>query len=301
MSVVEGAAPAEKVKVHKGVREMHFKGVKKTISTDYANDREKGSKMWTVLKRNQKIVRKLDAAELHDLREGGDFSASAEGTIPYSEFSEQKIRGVARYKSEALTMDKVDKKQAEESFSKLHTKRWQLDSDCQGEQLTEMQSALSLCHSLALAAAPAARAGVRLAEYFQTSDNGTAGLVGSRFDKVAQECGSQSSDIQLYCQTDIANACSDGVIAYTLPSENQIAMCSLFWSYDAANPDAAGCHNQDRGTTILHEFTHADAVFEHPTADNGYGFDAIQGLTPQQNINNADTYAQYANGIAESC
>jgi len=165
-----------------------------------------------------------------------------------------------------------------------------------------MQSALNLCASLSKAAATSARNGERLAEYFQTAGNGTAGTVGGRFDTLAQECGArESSDITIYCQTDFANACSDGVIAYTLPSDNKMTMCKLFWTYDAPNPDAAGCHGQDRATTILHEFTHADAVFNTPTDDNGYGFDALQGLSPTEALNNADTYAQYANGISQSC
>jgi deuterolysin len=293
--------PVEKLKIYKGPKRVHFQGVQKTISTAHANDAKKGKKMWTTLKRNQKVSIKLDAGELHDLREGGDFAAHAMGTIPYSEIGEQKIRGVARFESNSLNLDKIDTMQAMKAYGKLHN-RAQIQDDCQGEQLSEMQSALSICSSLAKAAAPAARAGVRLAEYFQTSDNGTAGLVGQRFDTLARDCGdTSSSDITLYCQTDFANACSDGVIAYTLPTTSQIAMCDLFWTYDAPNPDSAGCHGQDRGTTILHEFTHAGAVFQNPTDDNGYGFDAIQGLSPQENIDNADTYAQYANGISQQC
>ena len=56
------------------------------------------------------------------------------------------------------------------------------------------------------------------------------------------------------------------------------------------------CHAQDQATTTLHEFTHAPGVYQPGTEDLGYGYDAASQLSAQDALNNADSYALYANG-----
>jgi deuterolysin len=56
------------------------------------------------------------------------------------------------------------------------------------------------------------------------------------------------------------------------------------------------CHNQDQATTVLHEETHAPDVYAPGTLDNAYGYDAAMDLSTDGAVNNADTYALYANG-----
>jgi deuterolysin len=58
------------------------------------------------------------------------------------------------------------------------------------------------------------------------------------------------------------------------------------------------CHAQDQATTTLHEFTHAPGVYSPGTEDNGYGYDAATALSADAALNNADSYALYANGEA---
>jgi hypothetical protein len=84
------------------------------------------------------------------------------------------------------------------------------------------------------------------------------------------------------------------VLAYTLPSQNVIAYCNIFFT---ALPALSGtCHAQDQATTILHEETHAPAVYSPGTQDNGYGYTAATSLSSSQAVANADSYALYANG-----
>ena len=52
------------------------------------------------------------------------------------------------------------------------------------------------------------------------------------------------------------------------------------------------CHSQSQATNTLHEMTHALAG----TADHAYGMDGIMGLSSEQAVSNADTYALYATG-----
>ena len=95
--------------------------------------------------------------------------------------------------------------------------------------------------------------------------------------------------------TDIYGGCSSGVLAYTLPSNNYIAYCPLFFS---DLPGLTGqCHAQDQATTALHEETHAPAVYSPGTEDNGYGYSAATRLSSSAAVLNADSYALYANGM----
>ena len=53
---------------------------------------------------------------------------------------------------------------------------------------------------------------------------------------------------------------------------------------------------QDQATTVLHEFAHAPGVYSPGTDDLGYGYAAATALTTAQALNNADSFALYANG-----
>ncbi|KAG9877499.1 hypothetical protein KCU94_g22045, partial [Aureobasidium melanogenum] len=99
--------------------------------------------------------------------------------------------------------------------------------------------------------------------------------------------------------TDIYGGCSSGVLAYTLPSNNYIAYCPLFFS---DLPGLTGrCHDQDQATTVLHEETHAPGVYSPGTEDNGYGYSAATSLSSYDAVLNADSYALYANAIYAGC
>lgn len=90
------------------------------------------------------------------------------------------------------------------------------------------------------------------------------------------------------------NSCETNVLAYTLPSQNVIANCDIYYSDLPAL--TSKCHNQDQATTTLHEFTHAPGVYSPGTEDNGYGYSAATALSSADAVLNADSYALYANG-----
>lgn len=46
----------------------------------------------------------------------------------------------------------------------------------------------------------------------------------------------------------------------------------------------------------MHEFTHTPGVYSPGTKDYAYGYAASVALDSSQAVNNADTYALYANG-----
>ena len=126
---------------------------------------------------------------------------------------------------------------------------------------------------------------------------GPSGLaVAARLRAVASDCASTTGGkTRTYC-TDIYGGCESNVLAYTLPSNNYIAYCPLFFNQ---LPALSGqCHAQDQATTVLHEETHAPAVYSPGTQDNGYGYSAASSLTAARALANADSYALYANGMS---
>lgn len=136
-----------------------------------------------------------------------------------------------------------------------------------------------------------------MTEYFKSSTTATRSSVASVFSKVASECGSTTSGAsETYC-TDVLSGCKTNVLAYTYPSYSVIAYCPIFFS--ALPAVSSTCHAQDKATTVLHETTHLSQVAG--TDDLGYGYSAASGLSTSQALNNADTYALFANGKPLLC
>jgi deuterolysin len=251
----------------------------------------------------QTIEVEVELAELYKLSSSGKYDVSAAGAIPYAELNSTALTGSAlAFNSNTLSVD-VDANEAakiESAVSKL-SKRTTIQSDCSGTRLTAVRSALSNCQRLATAAATAATSGSasKFQEYFKTTSSSVRSTVAARLRAVAADCGATTSGkTRTYC-TDIYGGCSSGVLAYTLPSNNYIAYCPLFFS------DLSGlsgqCHDQDQATTVLHEETHAPAVYSPGTEDNGYGYSAATRLSSSAAVGNADSYALYANAIYAGC
>jgi deuterolysin len=78
-----------------------------------------------------------------------------------------------------------------------------------------------------------------------------------------------------------------------LPTLNSITYCPIFFTNTI--PITTGCKTFDRGTTILHETTHASSVYSPSTQDLAYGYDASVKLSTEQALNNADSYTLFAN------
>jgi deuterolysin len=231
----------------------------------------------------------VETAALHSLHEGGDFDVFAKGALPYAEEASTELTGALDYESNKLTMS-IDGAQAA-SVAKALTKRTAVGSSCTGSKLSAVRTALSNCARLATSAASAATAGTKLTTYFKSTSS--ASTISARLRAVASDCGSTSSRTTTNCN-DPYSGCSSNVLAYTVPSANFITYCPIFFSELPAL--ASTCHGQDQATTALHEETHAPGVYSPGTQDLGYGYSAATRLSASQALNNADSYALYANG-----
>lgn len=241
----------------------------------------------------------IELAEIYDLSKSGKYNVLAQGVIEYAEGESTALSGaVLSYSSNQLDIDvdAVKTAKIETAVSSL-SKRTAIQSDCSGTRLTAIRTALSNCNRLATAAATAATSGsaTKFNEYFKTTSSSTRSTVAARLRAVASDCASTTGgSTRTYC-TDVYGACESNVLAYTLPSANYIAYCPLFFNQ---LPALSGtCHAQDQATTVLHEETHAPAVYSPGTQDNGYGYSAASSLSAARALANADSYALYANGM----
>jgi deuterolysin len=254
--------------------------------------------VFKTIKAGETIEVEIELAELYELSETGTYTVSTAGGFLYAEAGTTELTGdVLAYSAEAISVD-VDAEKAasiQTAVSKL-SKRTIVQSDCTGTRGSAIRTAISNCRSLASNAATAAASGsaTKFNEFFKSTSSSVRSTVAARFRAVANDCGSTTSGVtRTYC-SDIYGACSGGVLAYTLPSANVIAYCSTF--FNQLTPLTRQCYGQDQATTVLHESTHAPAVYSPGTVDNAYGYSASTRLTSSQAVVNADSYALYAGG-----
>ncbi len=235
----------------------------------------------------------VETAALHTLDDGGDFDVYAKGALPYAGANSTDLAGSYYYESNKLVLT-VDGKLASK-VAKLVSKRAVVEQSCSGSEYNAVTTALNNCIKLSTNAANAAvggQYGQQFQTYFKTTSSSVRQTVAQRLMAVANDCSGRLTKTTANCD-DAQNGCSSGVLAYTLPSQGFINYCPLFFQL----PDLASrCHQQDKATTVIHEETHANAVYSPGTKDNGYGFTAATSLSPMQALNNADTYALYTNG-----
>lgn len=239
----------------------------------------------------------FDIAELHDLAAGGTFDIVSAGVLPTAESDSTTITGAVAFASEP-TVASVDGAEAAAVREAHVAKRFAVQSDCTGTRLTTINNAISVCRTLANAAASAANSdNARMVDFFKSSSAATKSTVSTVFSRIASACGSTSSGQRTYC-SDVYGACSGGVIAYTLPSQSYIAYCPTF--FNSMPLRGSGCYSQAQGNTVVHEATHLTQV--KGTSDyGGYGYNFLKGLTAAQNLNHADTYTLFAQSIAAGC
>lgn len=248
----------------------------------------------------ESLTTEFDLAHAHDLSGGGTYHVELSGALSTaSSASSTDLAGAVPYRSNRLSIA-VDGAAAGAAASAFHLQRRSKVKDCAGTQLSVTQAALSGCAQLAAAAASAASGGDagKMTEYFKGADNSTRGVVSGVFSKIAAECGSTTAGVADYYCSDPFDACADGVLAYTVPARSYMAYCPLYFSELPARTER--CHAQDQATTNLHEVTHLRQI--KGTEDyGGYGYEFLQGLTKEQNLNHADTYALFANAINLRC
>ena len=272
-------------------KEVEFKGIYKLLrSTGLSKD------SFTSLAPGESLKVEVDVAETADLSEGGSYTISSSGAFSVADETGTAIQGSVAFRSNELKLD-VDGVEAAAvplAFNPK-AKRTELDSSCSGNNLGIMRTALGHCRSLAIAAADAAATGsaAKFQEYFLQDSQEARNIAATRFLSIASECSDTGVSVTRYFCSDPYAQCESNYIAYTYPLRNEIVNCPIF--YDIP-PAGTRCHEQDQGYTILHEMTHADAVYSPYATDHAYGYDAIRNLSPSQAIQNADTYSLFSLG-----
>lgn len=245
-----------------------------------------------------------DPAEVHDLSTGGDFQFLTRGSFLVADKNSTQVKGVVPFDSNLLYthVDGITAAKVRRDFHntirarmQVLSRRTEVQSDCTGSNGQDQLAALGNCADLATAAAAAASNGSadKMTEYFRSASPSTRTQVTQVFEALASECASATGGTsQQYC-TDVMESCETDVLAYTIPGMNLMVSCPIYFSELPAL--ATVCHDQDQATTTLHEMTHLSQV--KGTEDYGYGYDAITQLSARQNLNNADTYTLFANGM----
>ncbi|KAJ4418545.1 hypothetical protein N0V82_005525 [Gnomoniopsis sp. IMI 355080] len=225
---------------------------------------------------------------------GGEYTVSLTNTFEFAAVDSTQLAGVYEFQSNTLSFT-IDADTAA-AVPKALEKRVEVVS-CSGTQGTALRSAIAATNRLATGAATAAASGsaTKFQEYFRTTAASTRTNVASRFRTFASEAASTSSGQITYSCTDFAGICGQGnIIAYAQPSTGQMANCPLFYRLPAVS---GGCDEQSQASTVLHEFTHILAN----TEDWAYGYSASTSLTAARAYTNADTYALYADAVANGC
>ncbi|KAF2644800.1 metallo proteinase [Massarina eburnea CBS 473.64] len=286
-----GEIPTEKVAVYQGTNKVEFGGVKLRFSTTTPIAEED----FQVIEAGQTVEAAWDIAEVHDLAAGGAFDVVAAGTLNTAAIDSTEITGVVSYSSNIVST-KVDGEAA--AAVRRGWKRSAVQSDCTSSKKTSSVNALANCATLARAASTAAGTNTaKVNEYFKSTSSSTISTLQSVLNKVVTECSSSTSGVsKTYC-VDNYGYCKSNVLAYTIPSYSLITNCNLYFT--ALPALTKSCHAQDQATTTLHEVTHLSQI--KGTDDLGYGYSAATQLSTSNALNNADSYALFANAIYAGC
>lgn len=213
---------------------------------------------------------------------------------------DNQLIGVTHYRSNTVALH-VDGGKAARSHASFNTKmkRAKVQSDCTGKKLSAIEVALQNCAQLASAAGKAATSGSeqKMEEYFKVSNDQTRKTVEAVFTRVEQECMSINSGVANYYCTDVGKDCTGQVLSYTDPTKSYIVYCDLY--FDDLPDLTTECHAQDQATTNILHITQLAQI--QGTDDLGHGYEGIQGLLAEQELNNADTFALFANAIYSNC
>ncbi|OAA69710.1 Peptidase M35, deuterolysin [Cordyceps fumosorosea ARSEF 2679] len=289
-------AHTEKATIEANGSNVEFQGLRLRLSTEKLTDED-----FQKIDAGQSIEVTFHLAETHDLSAGGKYSVSSTGVLSYATEADNKLIGSVSYTSNAIEaeIDGAIAAAVHGAIQARYEKRTHVQSDCTGSRRTGTINALKNCVALSTRAADAARSGpaAKVEEYFKSSSSSTRSTIVNVLNNVAQECGSTDGGASRYYCTDQFGGCGDRVLAYTQPSRSLQVYCDLYW--DDLPALTSACHRQDQATTTLHEMTHLREVAG--TADNGYGYDNIRKLTTAQSLNNADSYAMFANAIYSGC
>ncbi|KAH1580769.1 hypothetical protein KXW41_003170 [Aspergillus fumigatus] len=267
-------SPVKKVSLYRNATEVEFTGIKQRLRSDgLSND------ALTTLAPGATYEDEFDIASTANLTQGGPVTVRTQGFVPIA--MNNKIAGYIPYSSNELELEvDAEKAVAVPASIKPLDRRTKITSSCTGNRATVLNTALRNAASIASKAADAASA------------------VAARLKAVASEASMNGGGSTTYYCSDPYGYCDSNVLAYTLPSTNEVVNCELFYTLQEVTND---CHGQDQATTIIHEFTHAPGVYPPGTEDLGYGYSAATALSTSNALNNADSYALFANAVYLNC
>lgn len=270
---------------------VEFKGIRLRLSKSAA-----GEDAFQHIEAGKSVEVTFDVAETHDLSQGGEFNIAAKGALQYALEHDDTLIGAAS--SSASITASIDGAAAAAVQDNQNMRRTTFQRDCTGSRGQAVSNAANNCVSLSRQASRVASSGPasKMQEFFKSSSQQVRSQVANVFDRVAAECPNNGGYSRTYC-SDVGGYCGGNVLAYTVPSQSYIVYCDLY--FNNLPPLTSACHRQDQATTNLHETTHLSEVAG--TDDLGYGYDNIRRLSTQQSLNNADSYAVFANSIYAGC
>ncbi|CAN8099697.1 unnamed protein product [Discula destructiva] len=288
----------ERAEIYSGSDKLAFEGIRLAIMQSNLRD-----EAFQTLQAGETVENTWDPAEVHDMSSGGDVNFVVRGSFLTAAVGSTEITDEIPFNSAlSSTVDGVAAAKVRRSFvENIQAKRSMVQNDCTGAIGDAQTAAFSNCARLASAALQVAQSGPgdKLVEYFNSESSSVRQQVAGVFENIAQECGSTTDGVaEQYC-SDVLSSCDDqsGILAYTVPSMNIMVSCGIY--FDELPGLETRCHRQDQATTTLHETTHLRAIAG--TQDLAYGYSLAVRLSTSEALDNADTYALFANAIDVGC
>lgn len=290
-TVLDGNLPTRSFRISKDGQKAKFTGAKISVDLNKVSD---GA--FITIPAGQTYTVEHDISALYDFESLGTGSYSIEPVTTFqiwSNDSEPVARAKAQIGSEAFAV----KVNGDVKRRELPRKRATVSCD-DTSQASYISSSYQEGQELASIASDYVSSNGRddlYTSYFGTTPTST--VIGV-LDNVANE---DDSGRTLNC-ADVANACDDGVIAYTLTSTTDIYFCDIFYDEVETEQLCSGtsvASRNIRGGTVLHELTHATSG----TEDVGYGCDYDQSLgesSPDEAAENADNYNCFSTQVYAS-
>ncbi|KAK7436844.1 hypothetical protein VKT23_014486 [Stygiomarasmius scandens] len=282
-TILDSELPTRSFTVTKEGAEVAFTGIRLSVSLEDADDTA-----FAVIPAGETVT------VTHDVSSVFDFASAGAGSFTFEPVQTFQIAGAEAEVKSIVQMDKV-------AASSAPSVTVNISGDLAKRELPLNKRATNICNSASqrsfidasyteakqLASIASSYIGSNGANslytsYYKTNPTST---IRSVFNAVANE---NSNSRTLSC-VDSFNACSSGVIAYTLIATTNIYYCSIFFNEVATSRLCSGtsvASRNVRGGTTLHELTHAVAG----TDDIGYGCSFDQGLSASNARVNADNY-----------
>jgi deuterolysin len=248
------------------------------------------------LKAGESYNTEIDAAAVHDLSDGAH-TFYASGSIPYAEAGSTTLTGKSiAFKSNTITatVDGAAARRVRKEVS--FVKRAIIADDCSINQKKIIDNTHQNCAQISGDAAIRVESPPNFEPLFRkffkdNDDNADAhDLVFDPFLAVSHECsGFGRNTTTTHCK-DILKQCKDNILTYSIPSENFIVKCPLFFTL----PIRQSCNGQDMTTTTIHQMLLLPSVASPVLQEIANGVEAAEALDANSTLNNADSYALFA-------